>query len=82
MRASIYDIARVDRIDSLIEIGIFKKESEIMDMQEIVNAVLPHFYNPRCLQRISNGDGSDSFICRKPNNLKLSPYNTKHCFIP
>ena len=82
MRASIYDIARVDKIDSLIEKGIFKKESEIMNMQEIANKALPYFCNPRCLKRILDGDGTDSSICRKPNNLKLSPDNEKHCFIP
>ena len=45
MRSSIYDIVRVDEIDSLIEKRIFKKETEIMDMQEIANTVLPHFCN-------------------------------------
>ena len=53
-----------------------------MDMEEIANSVLPHFCNPRCLPRISDGNGADSFICCEPNNLKLSPDNTKHCFIP
>ena len=46
VRASMYDIARVDMIDSLIEKGMFKKEIEIMNIQEIANTVLPHFFNP------------------------------------
>ena len=80
VRASINDIARVDKINLLLKKEY--KKNEIMDMQEISNTVHPHFCNARCLQRISDGDGPDSFICRKPNNLKLIPDNTKHCFIP
>ena len=33
------------------------------------------------MRQISVGDGPESFICCKPNNVKLSPDNTKHCFL-
>ena len=37
--------------------------------------------NPRCVRRISDGDYPGDFICRKLNNLKLSPNDTKYLFI-
>ena len=81
VRASIIDIIRYDEIDAMIEKGIFTSFNDIFDIQEKARIILPHFCNKRCMRRISVGDGPESFVCRKPNNVKLSPDNTKHCFL-
>ena len=80
VRASISYVVRVDKIDYLIEKGIFQNYVNIFDIQDKVIIVLPHTYNPRCLRRISDGNGPECFVCRKPNNLKLSQDSTKHTF--
>ena len=34
------------------------------------------------LRRVGDGEGPENFKCCKPNNLKISPDNTRHCHIP
>ena len=48
---------------------------------ERASKILSRFCIPRCLRRISDGDHPGHFVCRNPNNLKLSPDNTKYSFI-
>ena len=79
--ASVCDIVPTKNVASLIEKGIMKKKHEYDEIVELSTNILAHFCSPRCLRRVSDGDGPDAFVCRKPNNLKLSPDNTKHCFL-
>ena len=65
----------------MIEKGIFTSFNDVFDIQEKARIMLPYFCNNKCMRRISDGDGPESFICRKPNNVKLLPENTKKCFL-
>ena len=82
VRASIVDIVRGDEVQNLIDEGILNEFSDVYRVQELAEDILSHRCNPRCLRRIGDGDGPDNFKCRKPNNLRISPDNTKHCYIP
>ena len=50
-------------------------------MLDVASVVLPHICNQRCQKRIGPGSGPENFICRKPNNLLLSPDNTRNMFL-
>ena len=82
VRASIVDIIRGDEVQNLIDEGILNEDSDVYGVQELAEEILRHKCNPRCLRRIGDGEGPENFVCRKPNNLKISPDNTKHCHIP
>ena len=82
VRASIVDIVRDDEVDRLVAEGILDRRTDIYEMQDLASSILSHHCNPRCLRRVSDRNGKATFLCRKPNNLKLSPDNTKHCYIP
>ena len=80
--ASVVDIVRADEVQGLVDSGILNEYSDIYELQELANVIPSHKCGPFCLRRTGDGDGPENFKCRKPNNLKLSPDNTKHCFIP
>ena len=48
---------------------------------EHASKILAHFFTPRCIHRIFDGDHSGAFVCRKPKKLKIIHDNTKHSFI-
>ena len=73
---------RADEVQGLIDEGIFKNFGDWNDMKYRAEQILPHRCEPRCLMKVGVPHEPDSYKCRKLNNLKVSPDNTKHCFIP
>ena len=82
IRASVIDIVRSDEVEGLVESGILNEYSDVYELQELANSILSHKFGRRCVKLTGAGDGPENFQCRKPNNLKISPDNTKHCYIP
>ncbi len=82
VRASVGDIVRGDEVQDLVDRGILKDKSDVFELQDLSNEILDHKCTRRCLMRKGDGDGPENYKCRKPNNLKISPDNTKHCHIP
>ena len=76
IRASVCDVVRVDEVDHMIEHGLL---DSVVDLEEVVNdasKILGHRCSPACLVMVSPG----VHRCKKLNNLKVSPDNTKHIF--
>ena len=82
IRESVVDIVRHDEVQELIDNGILNEYEDIYELQELAKSILAHKCGSRCFSRKGAGDSIDNFKCRKTNNLKVSPDNTKHCFIP
>ena len=78
IRASVVDIVRVDEVDNMIEHGLMDSIHDLDDIVEDGKKILGHHCSPRCLVMTAPG----VFHCRKLNNLKISPDNTKHVFKP
>ncbi len=78
IRASIFDIVRPDEIQKFMDHGIFTHREDIEMVYENANKFLPHICNDACLVKKPDG----TFCCRKIDNLKASPDNTKHMFLP
>jgi hypothetical protein len=78
IRASIFDIVRPDEIDRFMKDGIFTHREDVAKVHENAKKSLPHICNDACLVKKSDG----TFRCRKIDNLKASPDNTKHTFLP
>ena len=76
------DIVCSDEVHKLVDEGILDEYNDIYTIQDLARAILAHRCNPRCLRRVGDKDGTENFKCRNPNNLKISPDNTKHCFVP
>lgn len=81
IRASVVDIIRSDEVQNLIDEGILDDYNDVYTIQDLAKGILAHRCSPRCLRRVGCGEGPENFKCRKPNNLKISPDNTQHCFI-
>ena len=77
IRASIFDIVRPDEVDRFMKEGVFTYRHDIFKVWENTGKFLPHICNDGCL--VKNADGT--FRCRKIDNLKASPDNTKHMFL-
>ena len=82
IRASVGDIVRVNEVDRLIEEGIIESMNDLEGIQKDAETILRHRCSERCLRRISDGNGRDSFVCRKPNNFKMSTDNTRGILKP
>ena len=82
VRASVGDILRPNEVQDLVHSGVLNEYSDIYKLQDLANEILAHKCSRRCLRRIGDGEGPENFKCRKPNNLKISPDNTQHCYIP
>ena len=82
VRASVVDLVRSEEVEDMIEKGLMKNVAEREDVIDLASSILAHVSSPRTVARIKPGDGPDAFVDRKPNNLLLSPDNTKHCYIP
>ena len=80
--ASYVDIVQYDKVESLLDKGIFSSYEDLFEIREKGYAVLPHCCNMHCLRRVSPGDGTKSFWCHVPNILYLLPETTKNTFIP
>ena len=61
VRASYVDIVQYDKVESLLDKGIFSSYEDVFEIREKRCAVLPHRCNMRCLRRVSPGDGPESF---------------------
>ena len=70
------DIVRTNEVDKMVEHGLMNSIHDLDDIVENGNKILGHHCSPRCLVMVSPG----VFRCRKLNNLKISPDNTKHVF--
>ena len=81
IRASICDIVRTDEVQHLIDDGIFTDTKDYEEMQKDAGNILPHICNARCKKRVDHKNCPSDFKCRKTNNLKMSPDNTKHCYV-
>ena len=78
IRADIFDIVRPEEAPALVDEGIFKSEFDIYDVYKHADMFLPHRCNDACLVKKADG----SMRCRKVNNLKATPDNRSHQFIP
>ena len=76
IRASIFDIVKSDEVPRMIEEGIFTHPDYVYSVYENAEKFLPHRCNDSCLVRRPDG----TFRCRKIDNVKASPDNTKHMF--
>ena len=81
IRASIYDIVRSDEVQHLIDDGIFISVDDHKDMQINAGDILPHICTVCCKAKVGNNGNPDDFQCRKKDNLKMSPDNTKYCYV-
>ena len=79
---SVIYIVRSDEIQDFVDDGIFKEYSDVFDLQELARKILSHNCTRRCMDRIGDKEGPEKFRCRKPNELIISPDNTKHCYLP
>jgi len=78
IRASVIDIVRVDEVDKMIDHGLMDSIVDLDSVIEDGKKILGHHCSPRCLVMTSPG----VFCCRKLDNAKVSPDNTKHVFKP
>ena len=69
IRASLFDIVRVDEIQRLIDEGLFKNSNDVKKIFDIGRSVLNHHFTPRCLVMVDE----DKYVCRKPNYLTMNP---------
>ena len=81
IRASVCSIRTHEEIQELIDEGVFKSWDDIQEIHKIGAKILSHHCDARCLRRIGDGDGPENFKCRKLNNLKVSPDNTRDSYI-
>ena len=81
IRASVCSIRTYDEIEQLIKEGIFTSFDDIHELHKLASKILAHKCDARCQRRIGPGDGPENFRCRKINNLKISPDNTKNTYI-
>ena len=72
---------RTDEVQHLIDDGIFTDTKDYEEMQKDAGNILPHICSARCKKRVAHNNRPDDFQCRKTNNLKMSPDNTKHCYV-
>ena len=78
IRASICDIVKDYEIPRFVNEGVFDCDDDIYDVYENGVRFLPHKCNDACLVKKADG----TFRCRKVDNLRSSPDNTKHQFVP
>ena len=82
IRASVSDIILSDEVHNFIDEVIIDEYEYVIKVQDLAKGILSHRCNPRCLQIIGDGKGPENYKFRKPNNLNISPENTKKCHIP
>ena len=77
IRASVCDIVRSEKVQHLIDDGIFKSVDDHRDIQRDAGDILSHICTARCKARVDNNGTPDDLQYRKKDNLKISPDNTK-----
>lgn len=77
IRASLCDIVKSSEIPSFIDKGVFEAVEDAFEVSEDGELFLSHVCNDSCLVRMPDG----RLRCRKLNNAKISPDNTKHTFM-
>ena len=75
--AEILTIIHTDEAEELILKGIYKSHDEVNDVHSLANEILTNRCSPICIRRVSDSDGPEAFVCRKPNNCKQSPDKTQ-----
>ena len=75
MRISPFDLIWYDKVQKFIDEGVISCVEDVKDVTDDGGTFLPHRCDARCLVYV-NG----KLTCRKTNNLKKSPDNTKHVF--
>lgn len=78
IRASVCDIVRADEAKEYVKEGIIGHPSDIKMIHDDGETYLGHVCSDSCLVRMPDG----SLRCRKLDNAKISPDNTKHMFLP
>jgi hypothetical protein len=81
IRGSYGDIIKLSDVPGLIEENIITSIYDRDDIEEDAKRVLKHVCNERCKKRIGSSGTDDDFICRKLNNLHISPDHTKYSII-
>ena len=82
IRASVMEIVHSSEVQDLINEGIINSFEDVYSLQDLAKTILAHHCNQRCLRRIEDVDGPENFKCRKPDNFKISPDNTRNFFLP
>ena len=62
--------------------NLLKNVSDHEKLVDLASSILAHVSSPRTVRRVKPGNEADCFVDKKPNNLKSSSNNTKHCYIP
>lgn len=81
IRASICSIRTYDEVQELINEGVFSSWEDVNELNDLGRKILSHKCDERCKRRVNDGDDPDNFRCRKLNNLRISPNNTKNSYI-
>ena len=82
IRGSYGDIVKIEEIEDLIDEEIIESLHEREEIELDAQKVLGHKCTERCKMRVGYSGTDDDFMCRKLNNLKLSPDNSRSCTIP
>ena len=81
IRGSYSDIVKIKDFNSLINENIIDSVDDTQQVEDNVKISLSRICNPRCLRSISSSGSDEDFVCRKINNFKSSPDNTRSCVI-
>ena len=82
IRASPGTIIRQSEVEKLLEEGIIKSYDDVQDVEMDAEQKLGHTCGPRCWVRVDHTGTEKDFVCRKTNNLLISPDNTRHSYVP
>ena len=82
IRASPGELVKPHEVQGYINEGIFQNIHEIEEKKELCKKLNSHRCTPRCLMRVDHKNGKFDYRCRKTNNFRISPDNTRHCNVP
>ena len=82
IRASPGELVKPHEVQGYINEGIFQNIHEIEKKKQLCKKLNSHRCTPRCLMRVDHKNGKFDYRCRKTNNFRISPDNTRHCNVP
>ena len=82
IRGSYGDIVKVSDLEALVDEKIIKSINDKIEIEEDAKEILKHTCNERCMRRVGTTGTDADFVCRKLNNFKISPDNTRPNVIP
>ena len=76
------NIIKSEEVDKYTKEGKFKSIDDLEEMQSDGHNFLVHRCTDKCIKRLGYKGRISDYQCRKTNNLKSSPDNTRHCTFP